>query len=391
MKKNNSKSIIKYNSNKKLRSVIMKTNSLLILTITLLLMACGGKEEQSLTELKASEAELKTQLAEISSKIAKLEGDSAGKFVLVEASPLVPTIFKTYINIQGHVDADENVVLSTEMPGTISKINVKVGDLVSQGQVLAETDTRALQQSISDLKINLELLTQVYEKQKALWEQKVGTEMQYLQAKANKESTEKKLEALQEQIRMSKIISPIDGNIDAIDIKLGQLTAPGMPAIRVINFSNLKVKADLAESFVSKVHKGNEVMVKFPDSNDSLISTINFSARSISPMNRTFAVEILLKDRKDFYPNQIAILSINDYKSEKPVLVLPLKFVQKDLKGQTYILLAEGNKVSKRFVKLSKEYKGFAEVSEGLTDKDLVITVGYEDLNEGDIIKMKAK
>lgn len=368
----------------------MKTNSLLILTITLFLLACGGKEEQSLTELKATEAELKTQLAEISSKIAKLEGDSAGKFVLIEAKALVPSIFKTYINIQGRVDADENVVVSTEMPGTISKINVKVGDIVSKGQVLAETDTRALQQNISDLQINLELVTQVYEKQKALWEQKVGTELQYLQAKASKESTEKKLEALQEQIRMSKIISPIDGNVDAIDVKLGQLTAPGMPAIRVINFNNLKVKADLAESFVSKVHKGNEVMIKFPDTNDSLISTVNFSARSISAMNRTFAVEVLLEGRKDFHPNQIAILSINDYKSEKPVMVLALKYVQRDLKGQTYVLLADGNKVTKRFIKLAKEYKGFAEVAEGLTEKDLLITEGYEGLNEGDAIKIKA-
>jgi RND family efflux transporter MFP subunit len=388
--KNKNNSIAQHKNNKQNRPFIMKTNSLLILTITLLLMACGGKEEQSLTELKATEAELKTQLAEVSAKIAKLEGDSAGKFVLIEAKAIVPSIFKTYINIQGRVDADENVVLSTEMPGTISKINVKVGDLVSKGQVLAETDTRALQQSISDLQINLELVTQVYEKQKVLWEQKVGTELQYLQAKTSKESTAKKLELLQEQIRMSKIISPIDGNVDAVDVKLGQMTAPGSQAIRVINFSNLKVKADLAESFVSKVHKGNEVMIKFPDTNDSLISTVNFSARSISAMNRTFAVEVLLEGRKDFHPNQIAILSINDYKSEKPVMVLALKYVQKDLKGQTYVLLAEGNKVSKRFIKLSKEYKGFAEVAEGLTEKDLVITEGYEGLNEGDAVKIKA-
>jgi membrane fusion protein, multidrug efflux system len=388
--KNKNNSIAQHKNNKQNRPFIMKTNSLLILTITLLLMACGGKEEQSLTELKATEAELKTQLAEVSAKIAKLEGDSAGKFVLIEAKAIVPSIFKTYINIQGRVDADENVVLSTEMPGTISKINVKVGDLVSKGQVLAETDTRALQQSISDLQINLELVTQVYEKQKVLWEQKVGTELQYLQAKTSKESTAKKLELLQEQIRMSKIISPIDGNVDAVDVKLGQMIAPGSQAIRVINFSNLKVKADLAESFVSKVHKGNEVMIKFPDTNDSLISTVNFSARSISAMNRTFAVEVLLEGRKDFHPNQIAILSINDYKSEKPVMVLALKYVQKDLKGQTYVLLAEGNKVSKRFIKLSKEYKGFAEVAEGLTEKDLVITEGYEGLNEGDAVKIKA-
>ena len=129
----------------------------------------------------------------------------------------------TFIDVQGRVDADENVGLSSEMPGTITKINVKAGDEVSKGQVLAETDSRAIQQSLSDLQINMDLVNQLYEKQKNLWDQKIGTEVQYLQAKTNKESLEKKMATLQEQLRMSKIISPIDGTIDAVDIKLETL------------------------------------------------------------------------------------------------------------------------------------------------------------------------
>ncbi len=359
------------------------------MTASLFLASCGGGDTESLIDLKSKQAELKTQLADISSKISKLEGDSAKKFILVEASVITPIIFKTYINVQGKVDAEESVSLSSEMPGTITKINVKPGDQVSKGQVLAETDARVLQQSISDLQTNSELVNQLFEKQKALWDQKIGTEVQFLQAKTQKESMEKKMGTLQEQVRMTKIISPINGTIDAVDIKLGQLTAPGMPAIRVINFNNLKVKADLAESYASRVHKGDEVMIKFPDSNDTLTARINYSSRVISAMNRTFGVEILLANTKEYHPNQIAILNINDYKSAKPVITVPINYVQKDLKGTHFVLVAEGNKAAKRNIVLGKEYNGIAEIKEGLTESDLLITSGYDGLNEGDAIKIK--
>lgn len=360
-----------------------------VLASSLLLASCGGGNTESLTELKSQQAELKTQLSEITSKISKLEGDSAKKFVLVEASAITPKIFKTYINVQGRVDAEESVSLSSEMPGTITKINVKPGDEVFKGQVLAETDARALNQTISDLQTNSDLLNLLYEKQKALWDQKIGTEVQYLQSKAQKESVVKKIETLQEQVRMSKIISPINGTIDAVDIKLGQLTAPGMPAIRVINFSNLKIKADLAESYASKVHKGDEVLVKFPDTNDTLTAQINYSSRAINSMNRTFGVEILLNNKKEYHPNQIAILSINDYRSSKPVLTIPLNYIQKDLKGNHFVLVANGNKAEKRQVVLGKEYNGVTEIASGLNEADLLITSGYDGLNEGDAIEVK--
>jgi len=360
-----------------------------VMATSLFLASCGGGETESLTDLKAKQAELKTQLSEIASKISKLEGDSAKKFTLVEAATLTPAVFKTYINVQGRVDAEESVSLASEMPGTITKINVKAGDEVVKGQVLAETDARALQQSISDLQTNAELVNQLYEKQKALWDQKIGTEVQFLQAKTQKESMEKKMATLQEQVRMTKIISPINGTVDAVDIKLGQLTAPGMPAIRVINFSNLKLKADLAESYASKVHKGDEVMIKFPDSNDTLSSHISYSARAINPLNRTFGVEIALDNKKEYHPNQIAVININDYKSAKPMVSIPLTYVQKDLKGLHFVLVADGKKAVKHDVVLGKEYNGKVEIISGLSETDMLITSGYDGLNDGDAIEIK--
>jgi len=361
---------------------------LLVVTATAMLLAACGGGEPGLTELKAKEAELKTQLADLSAKIASLQGDSAAKVTLVEAATLNPSVFKTYINVQGHVDAEENVSLATEMPGTITKINVNPGDAVTKGQVLAETDARALQQSIADLQINADLVNQMYEKQKALWDQKIGTEVQFLQAKTQKESMDKKIAMLQDQIRMTKIVSPIDGTVDAVDIKLGQLTAPGMPAIRVVNFNKMKLKADLSESYASKVHKGDEVMVKFPDIDDTLTARISYSARSISALNRTFGIEINLDNKKEYHPNQIAMLAINDYKSEAPVLSLPVSYFKKDIKGQNYILVAQGNKAVRRNVKRGREYNGRVEILEGIGASDMVILTGYENLNEGDLVKI---
>jgi len=369
----------------------IKTLIIPAFSTVLILSSCGGGNPESLDELKSKQAELKTQLSEITEKISKLEGDSAKKTTLIEAKVIQPTIFKTYISVQGRVDAEESVSLSSEMPGTITKINVAVGDVVTKGQVLAETDARALQQSLSDLQTNAELVNQIYEKQKSLWEQKIGTEVQFLQAKTQKESMDKKIATLQEQLRMTKIISPINGTIDAVDIKLGQMTAPGMPAIRVINFNNLKLKADLAESYISKVHKGDEVLILFPNEKDTVISKVNYAARAISALNRTFNVEIGLDSKHEYYPNQIAIIHINDYQSIKPVIVLPVNYVQKDLKGAQYILVAEKNKATKRFVKLGREFNGQAEVLEGLNTEDLVITSGYNDINEGDAIKLNTE
>lgn len=373
-----------------MNQLTLKPINIFILSVSVLSISfssCGGGQK-SLADLKSKEAELKTELADITQQIKLLEGDSSKKFILVQAQPVTPSIFKTYIKAQGRVDAEESVSISTEMPGTVTKINVRVGESVAKGQVLAETDTRALQQSLSDLQTNSELVNQLYEKQKTLWEQKIGTEVQFLQAKTQKESMEKKISSLQEQIRMTKIISPINGVVDAVDIKIGQSVAPGMPAMRVINFNNLKIKADIAESYASKVHIGDEVLVKFPDTGDTLLSKITYAARAISQLNRTFGVEVLLDNKKRYHPNQIVLIDINDYKSDKPTIVIPVKYTQKDVKGLTFVYIMENNKAVKRTIVLGKEFNGQVEIKEGLKETDALITLGYDGLNEGDDVKL---
>lgn len=365
------------------------------LALTIVLSACGdgqGKLELKKRELSA----LKNEYKAIEEKMAKLEKEIAelepAKKSLapteVATMPLDESIFKTYIDVQGRVDAEENVALSTQMPGMITKIHVKVGDEVQKGQVLAETDANALLQQMSDLETNLSLARQAFKKQDNLWKQKIGTEMQYLQSKTTMESLEKKMSALQEQVRMSKIISPINGTVDAVNIKIAQMVSPGMAAINVVNFANLSVKADLAESYSNRVKTGNNVTIYFPDINDSINAKIKYASRAINPLTRTFSVEIELPNNNKFHPNMVAKLKINDYISAKPVLIVPMKFIQKN-KDELFVLVAENGIAVKKIVQMNKEYNGMAEILTGLSSEDLLISEGYDLINEGDKIIIK--
>lgn len=365
----------------------MKT-TILYITLAAMMVACGTPDKKAeLEKLRSQKAELETKIATLEEELAKTD-TTKEKLVDVVATPLTTQPFKTYIEVQGHIDADENVSLSSEMPGTITKINVKVGDEVSKGQVLAETDARATQQQIADLQTSLDLATQVYQKQKNLWDQKIGTEIQFLQSKNTKESLENKIATMQEQVRMSKIISPINGTIDAVNIKIGQAVAPGVSAINVINFSNLKIKADVSESYASRVKIGNEALVLFPDIHDSITSKVNYASRAINNLTRTFSVEVLLDKSKEYHPNMVAKLKINDYQSATPMVTVPVKFIQKGT-SESYVFVAENGKVTKKVITISHEYNGNAEISTGLKAGDMLITEGYDLVNEGDKVNVK--
>jgi RND family efflux transporter MFP subunit len=187
---------------------------------------------------------------------------------------------------------------------------------------------------------------------------------------------------------MSKVISPINGTVDNVNIKIGQAIAPGLPAISVINFSNLKVKADVAESYASRIKNGNEVMVIFPDTKDSLTAKVHYASRGINALTRTFSVEVLLDNSKEYHPNMVARLKINDYQSPKPEIVVPVKYIQRGTE-ESFVMVDENGKAVKKVIKIGKEYNGTAEVLEGLKEGDLLITDGYDLVNEGDKIVNK--
>lgn len=368
-------------------------NSVLILGITALLAACSaGKSNDKAAELE----KLKKQESELAEKIKTLEKELlandtsvVGKIKDVAFTTVQAQSFKHYVDIQGKVDAEENVNINAQMPGVVSTILVKPGDRVSKGQLLAELDYSNYVAQREALKPGLNMAITAFEKQERLWKQKIGSEMQFLQAKTQKESLEKQLSSINEMIDMMRVKSPIDGTVDDVSLRLGQAAAPGAPGIRVVNFSKLKAKADVAESYASKINVGNDVELVFPDIDKKVNAKITFKGRVINTLTRTFGVEASLQTQEDYHPNMLAVLKIVDYANDK-ANVIPINTIQNSDEGQyVMIVKTENGKNTAKKVKVTvgKQYGGMAEITSGLASGDKLITTGYQDLNEGDNIK----
>ena len=354
--------------------------------MVLIIAACGNKGGDKKSQLE----QLKKDREKITAEITKLEAelkvnDSTAKVSLVTVAAAELGRFRSFIDIQGKIDADQNVSVSPEMPGVITNIRVQVGQNVSKGQVLADLDHSLVQKGIVELQGSLDLVTTLFQKQKALWDQGIGTEVQFLQAKNNKESLENKMASLKEQLEKTYIKAPISGIVDAMELKVGQAVAPGIPGLRVLNNSKLKVKGEVAESYSSYVGPGKTVIVNMPDANDSLTTRLGYVAKYINPISRTFSIEIPLASKAAYKPNMLAIIKIVDYENPK-VITVPVKVVQKAESGD-FVFISKNNKATKARVKLGRTYNGTSEILEGLAVGDEVITTGFEELNEGDPIK----
>lgn len=342
----------------------------------------GTDKKAQLDSLKKEATEIQEQITRLETEIAATDSTAPdGKLIAVTV--MQPQLFEHYIEVQAKVDGDENVAVSADMMGTVKRVNVQPGDKVSKGTVLAELDAAAMTKGLDEAENQSQFLKTVYEKQKSLWDQKVGSEIQYLSAKNNYEAAVKRSATLREQVEMSKIKSPINGTVDAVDIKTGQTVAPGMPAIRVVNLNKLKVKGEVAEAYVAKVKTGNEVVLVFPDLNKEVKTKLSYSGKVIDNLNRTFKVEADLNNKDaNFHPNMIAILKIVDYKSSD-AMVVPVNLIQQDDEGAyLYVTEKNGNKYTavKRIVKTGQSYNGNIEILQGLKSGDSVITTGYQDL-----------
>ena len=363
-------------------------NLLFISLIAILFSACSSdeltKKKAELADLKKQEAEIKTKIATLVKDIAKLSGQKVTNSQLVSVTKITKSSFSHYIDVQAKVDGDENITVNSQVPGAVTKINVSAGATVSKGQVLAEIDNETYLKSLDELRTAREFANTVYLKQKNLWDQKIGTEIQFLQAKNTLESLDKKLITLNQQIEMTKIKSPINGTVDEVYLKVGQMAAPGMPGIRVVNMSKLKIKADIAESYISKVKMGDEVEINFPDMNQTIKAKLTYVGKVIDALNRTFNVEISLPANSSLHPNMVAVIKIADY-TNTSTFVLPANVVQITDEG-TYVFVAENNIAKKRNVVAGKNYKGTIEITEGLNENDPIITTGFQDIVDGQSI-----
>lgn len=357
------------------------------------LTACGGgnntDKEAQLAGLREQQTEIEKQIADLEAQL-KAEGkkvDRPKKTAPVTVVTLQPDTFNHYLEMQGKVDFDQNVFVSARVPGVLTSVRVQPGDRVSKGQTMATIDAQVLEQNIAELRTRLELARIAYQKQKNLWDQKIGTEMQFLTAKNNKEALERNMAALQQQRDQYNVKAPVSGVVDEVIPNAGEAVAPGVGIIRVVNLAGSKIVAEVSEAYLTEISKGDKAIVFFPDLNKEVETTVDVVGKFINPTNRTFTVELKLKDAKavELRPNLVAVVRIQDYKNENTIVV-PVNLVQKDEKSEfVYVAKKEGNTyvAAKREIKTGQTYKGETEVLSGLAANDQIITAGYQNLNEG--------
>lgn len=367
-----------------------------VLTIGVILAGCSatspedGKKKQ-LAELKKEQAELNKKIQTLEAEIAKEDpnGEDKGKAKEVKVAAVKTQSFDHYVQTQGKIESENNILVSSKSMGVIEKVFVKEGQTVSKGQVLAQIDNSVIQTSIESMKSQLELANTVYERQKNLWDQKIGTEVQFLQAKTNKESLEKQIASLQEQNDMTRIKAPISGTVDAVYVKIGENIAPGMPAARVVNTNELKLVASVSEAFVTSVKKGNKVMISIPELKKQITGQVTFVGRNIDQLSRTFPIEVSLSPDEDLRPNMTATIKVV-FTTEQNAIVVPVNVVQ-SLNNEKVVYVAEkkGNQMiaRKKVVTVDGVYDNRAQV-EGLKDGDQIITFGFQGLNDGQLIKI---
>ncbi|WP_436485180.1 efflux RND transporter periplasmic adaptor subunit [Chitinophaga sp. ARDCPP14] len=374
---------------------MIKKYSFLIPFVTLMLASCGGggNKAEQLEKLKQEKVKYNE---DIDKKIAALEKEAGVKDTTqqkmkdVTVTAITDTIFEHYIDVQGSVDARENVNVSARVPGVITNIFVREGQAVKQGQTLAQVDDQVLRANMAELRTQMDLANTLFEKQKNLWSQKIGSEVQYLNAKNQKESLERKMATLQDQQSQTRIIAPISGTVDAVIAKVGDNAAPGAPAFRVVNANNLKVTANVAEAYAGLLKSGDAVILSFPDINREIRSTIGFASRTIDPLSRTIKIEVPLKPDAGLRPNMIARIRIVDYVAKNAVVV-PVSVIQYT-SGKPYVMVAKnanGKMVAQRkTIDMGRTYNDKAEIKSGLTTGDKVITTGFQGLNDNDLIKL---
>lgn len=370
----------------------------LAITLIAFLAACSSTVDKPGTpdEIKEQISAYKEQIGELNKKITlledqliPLEGTRSSK-VPVGIQTIVAQPFHHYVEVNGSVEAINEAFISPEINGQVTDIYVKEGDQVSKGQMLIKINSSIAESSLTEITTALELANTVYEKQKGLWDKKIGSEIDYLQAKNNKEALESKLKTLQAQIDMGTIKSPIDGVVDNILVKKGELAIPGLQVVRILNLNNLYINADVSEAYLTKVKKGDPVLVEFPSYPEiSMEVPVYRTGNMVKEANRTFLVQIKVEnENKIIKPNVLAKIKINDY-SDLQAVVIPSIIIKQDLKG-SYVYIADKNSglAMKSYIETGMTYNGMSEVTKGLNAGDTVIVEGYNQISDGTAIEI---
>jgi len=349
----------------------------------------SGKRAE-LADKKAILKSLESEIKILESEILKLDPPKEKSPILVNGKKLKNEIFERFITIQGIVESNDLVNVSAEMGGRIKTLRVNEGDYVRRGQSLATLDMETFEKQIEEINTSLSLASTVYERQKRLWDQNIGSEIQYLQAKNNKERLEKSLETLESQVAKREIYAPISGYVDRKFLSAGEMAAPGVPIVNILDASQVKITADIPESYLGKINRGDIVEIHFPALNRNIQEKINQISRTIDPANRTFQIEINTSNKNNtLKPNLLAEVKFMDYKQENSI-VAPVDYILEEVSGNKFVYTAQqrDNKMvaKKTYVQLGESYNGQIIIVEGLKEGDILVTDGSRNVAENDPI-----
>ncbi|MGB5007178.1 MAG: efflux RND transporter periplasmic adaptor subunit [Ferruginibacter sp.] len=391
----------------------------IVLFTGMLIASCGGSKKDgaalindkkaAIEKLKAEKNKTEAEIQKLQAELEKLDSNSANsaKIKLVGVAAVTVQDFKHYIDLQGHVDAENISYISPRgMPGQVKAVYVQQGQYVKKGQLLLKLDAAIVQQQVTaarqqleGIKTQLGFAKNLYQRQKNLWEQGIGTEVQLITAKTNVEGLENQLKSAQEQVQVaveqmntSNVYSDVSGIADIVNIRVGEtfqgMTAGG-PQIKIVNTSNLKVVTNIPENYLTRVNRGSVVEISIPDARKNITSSISLISQSIDPTLRGFVAEAKIPVDAALKPNQSAIMRILDYSAPNAV-VIPVNTVQSDETSKyVYVLskLSNGRSVAKKIpVVIGEVYGNNVEIKSGLKAGDQLITEGYQNIYDGQLI-----
>ena len=382
---------------KQLHNFTLMKHLFLLLVLTLVL-SCGtsDKESQSLTELKTKKAALKEQMDRMGTELKEIEMaiselDTLKKLISVTSIKAEVKDFNHYVEVQGTVKADQTIDLHAEMGGTVTAILVKEGQNVSKGQLLATLDSEVIDNSVLQLDTQLALATTTFERQARLWEQNIGSEIQYLQAKAQKEGLENSVKSLKAQARKMKIIAPFSGIIDQIYAKTGELTSPQKPFLKLVNLSKVYIESEVTETYLNSIKKDTKVLLNFRSIGTSVEASVSQIGNFINPNNRSFKMRIDLKNHNnELKANLLADIKINDFSANGTVI--PTRLVQRDRDNKTFVYTIEPKennyKVVKTYVTEVMNYDNQSYISEGLIPNSILVDKGARLVNNNEEVTL---
>ncbi len=373
----------------------MKKILVIITAISLTISCTESIKTNSVSELQSKKTSIVNKIDSLNKELKSIENelsklDSNKKLQIVTTLPVKNETFKHFVEIQGVVKADKNIEIRPELGGTVNEIYVKEGQRVSKGQTLVQLDDILIKNNIDELKTQLELAKTTFNRQERLWKQNIGSEIQYLQAKTQKESLENSLESLKTQAQKMKIIAPFSGIVDEVFPKKGELTSAQTTVVRLVNLDKVYVEAEVTERYLPIIKKGTETVLNFPSLGKEINSKIAQTGNYINPENRSFRIKINIENKdQSIKPNLLANLKIKDF--EVNGIIIPSNLVQQDQNGNNYVFTTTTSnnetKVVKNIITIGKEYNNEVYISDGLSSTDTLVNAGARLVKEGDLVK----